>query len=53
MATAEIDDAEAVAIRVGEHHEVRVVGIAVPVDWLSSDDYEPLGDVQGRIPYCR
>jgi hypothetical protein len=38
---AEVDDAEAVAVRIGQHDKVRVVRIAVPVNPLSSQRYQP------------
>ena len=42
MLVAEVDDAEPVAVGVGEHDEVRVVGIAVPIDALGAEGQEPL-----------
>jgi hypothetical protein len=49
---AEVDDAEPVAVRVGEHDEIRVVRIAVPVDPLRTYRHEtihlggPLGSIR-------
>lgn len=47
---AEVDDAEAIAVRVREHDEVRVVGLAVPVDSFCPDGHEALrlGCLLGR-----
>ena len=38
---AQIDDAEKVTFGIGEHHEIRVVWIAVPVDVSSTERDEP------------
>ena len=40
---AEVDDAEAVAVGVGEDDEVGVVGVAVPVDPLGAERDESIG----------
>ena len=50
---AEVDDAEAIAVGVREHNEVRVVGIAVPVDSFCPDSHEALrlGCLLGRTGY--
>jgi hypothetical protein len=50
---AEVDDAEAIAVRVCEHDEVRIVGIAVPLDSFCSDGQEALrlGCLLGRTGY--
>jgi hypothetical protein len=39
-AVAEVDNAKAIAVRVGEHNKVRVLGITVPIDSLSSNGHE-------------
>jgi hypothetical protein len=55
---AEINDAETIALRVGEHHEIGIVGIAVPIDQLRPDADEASdlrcllrrrGDVQVQV----
>jgi hypothetical protein len=47
---AEVDDAEAIAVWVREHDEVRVVGVAVPADSFCPEDHEArcLGCLLGR-----
>lgn len=47
-AVAGVDDAEAVAVRVGEHDEVGVVGVEVPVDALGAQGYQAL-DLRGLV----
>lgn len=37
----QVDDAEPVAVRVGQHDEVRVVRVAIPVHPLSSEGHQP------------
>src|SRR5829696_2804929 len=55
MIVAEVDDAEAIAVGIRKHDEVRVVGIAVPVDSFSSDGVEPryLGHLLGSAGYVK
>lgn len=50
---AEVDDAEAIAVRVREHDEVRVVGVAVPADSFCPEGHEArcLGCLLGRTGY--
>ncbi len=41
-ATAGVDDAESVALGIGQHDEVRALVVAIPVDALSYEGHEAL-----------
>src|SRR5688572_1924243 len=45
---AQIDDAEAVALRICEDDEVRVFRVSVPIDTLGAERQEPL-DLSGLL----